>query len=101
MARRSKTKQQSTQPDSEEKPKINPINAVIGSTGIIIVAIIGYLATVTSATLPIEATQTAEALHTSIAMTTAAKISGPTSTDTPTVVTPIAGTVSNPSERVF
>ncbi len=82
MAGRNKTGKQSRQSGDEEKSIINPINALIGSIGIIIVALIGYLATIRGATLPIEATQTAEALHTSIAVMTQAAFdpASPTST---------------------
>jgi formylglycine-generating enzyme required for sulfatase activity len=95
MARRNKTKQLSK--NNEQKSIKNLTNTVIAALGLVIVAIIGYFATVRSATLPIAATQTAEALHTSIALTAQTKLPGPNGTNAPTVtLTPSAA--SNLSE---
>ena len=57
-------------------PTIQIIIAVIAALGFIIVALINR----TTPLIPIQATQTAEALHTSLAMTTLASLTQPTNT---------------------
>ncbi|MEP7136839.1 MAG: hypothetical protein ABI904_18085 [Chloroflexota bacterium] len=65
-----------------ENPLIKILIAIIGAVALIIVAVIGYNATVKSALLPIQATQTAEARLTAIAMTNQSSSIAATETQT-------------------
>jgi hypothetical protein len=70
--------------NNPESPTVKIVMAIIGTVATITVALIGYFGAIKGASLPIEASQTAEALHTSLAMT--ANVSIPkTATNTPGV----------------
>lgn len=68
-----KRKQSSRQTPKKEKPNYLLITAIIAAFGVVIAAIISYFGAVNQVLLPIEATQTAEAFHTTIAMTQTSK----------------------------
>ena len=64
-----KPNQSSRQIPAEERPNYLLITAIIAAFGVVIAAVISYFGAVNQVLLPIEATQTAEAFHTSIALT--------------------------------
>ena len=71
MSKRTRPNQQPTPPDNGVRNLIiQIIIAIIAATGLITVALINRSTAITISLKPIESTQTAEALHTSVAMTT-------------------------------
>ncbi|MGB8984069.1 MAG: hypothetical protein WCC12_19525 [Anaerolineales bacterium] len=58
-----------TRVDNSEPPTIKIIVAIIAAIATVVVAVIGFFGDRQGAILPIEATQTAETLHTSVALT--------------------------------
>jgi LysM repeat protein len=63
-----------TQVSNSGPHSLQVVLAIIAAVAAITVALIGYFGNLKSATLPIEATQTAEALHTLVAMTATAVV---------------------------
>lgn len=86
----------------EKKPNYILIAAIIGACATIIAALIAVYGAIRQASLPIEATETAEALHTSIAMTaqTSFYATGtfppPSIPTSPLVVTPVIAETFTP-----
>ncbi|MBI5294901.1 MAG: formylglycine-generating enzyme family protein [Chloroflexi bacterium] len=81
MEKRNQSPQKSL---GDDKPNFLLIAAIITTTGVIIAAIISYFGSINQVLLPIEATQTAEALRTSVAaVTQSAAVSN---TSSPSVV---------------
>ena len=71
-------------------PNVTKITiAIISTIGVIVAAYIGYSATIKSASLPIEATQTAEAIRTAVALTNQDSVPAASNTSVHTI---------NPSE---
>ena len=73
----SQTTQQSNQ-SAEQKSSIAILIAIIGGIALIIGAIINYIGNIRAASIPVEAAQTADTLHTSIAMTAQTPLRGAT-----------------------
>jgi WD40 repeat protein len=102
VAKRRKQTKRPSEPREEQKPSVAVLIAMIGAAAVIIGALVNYMASVKAASIPVEATQTANVLHTSVALTASASLIQPTNTftslvtpsptSTPTQVSPIAET---------
>ena len=104
MSKRNRSSQPKTEKQEKElhhKDGSNTgviIGAVISASAIVIAALIAYFGSVKPTSLTIEATRTAEALHTSIAMTTQAYLISLTDTPTASLTpTPTLSPTSTPS----
>ena len=96
-SRKKKVSPKNTKNDSPSSTRVAVIIAIIGLVGTLGAAYISYLSTRSQVELPILATRTADALQTSIAMTTQAYLPGlantpPALTTTPTFISTSAPT---------
>jgi hypothetical protein len=92
----SKRNRSNPRTQKEEKPNYVLIAAIIGAVTTIVAAIITVIGSIKQASVPIEATRTADTIHTLIAMTNQASL--PDATDTLSLTTtPAIPSTSTPS----